>query len=540
MSTMSISRAVQADKQGNKVLATQLKSGNLVAGNQAAAVRWMERMLKLAGFDPGAVDRRFDDKTTAALRAFQGARGLAVTGELDPKTFEALRVVQKRVRAAKGKKVFGVGQKDGYVKVAEARLKKLGYDVGKVDGTFDRKTLSAMRAFRADQKKIGGSGLLTEGAMKHLRVEEKALAHAPYRARVKKGLEQHRRLDALTAQAAAKVRQVSVPGPDGKPSSTRVSGLGEGDKGRAVKALQTYLRGAGFDPKRVDGVFDERTAGALRAFQRRAKLPVTGRLTPRVWKELRQTRIYAKGDASPAQRLGEKSAAVLRTEKLLKKMGLNPGKVDGIFDARTKAAVKKAEARSGVKRPDGVLGAADLKRIKQGGGVTLSQLRRVMPSLSSSKAQAYLPHLNRAMAEAGINTKQRKAMFLAQLAHESVQLRYFEEIASGAAYEGRRDLGNVRPGDGRRFKGRGPIQLTGRANYRAAGKALGLPLESNPKMASRPSVGFRVAAWFWKSRGLNSLADRGDFIGVTRRINGGTNGLADRRRYYQRARAALS
>ncbi len=174
-----------------------------------------------------------------------------------------------------------------------------------------------------------------------------------------------------------------------------------------------------------------------------------------------------------------------------------------------------------------------------GRGVTAAQLRQIMPSLSQAKAEEYLPHINRAMQEAGINTKQRQSMFLAQLAHESGGLRYMEEIASGAAYEGRRDLGNTQPGDGRRFKGRGPIQLTGRANYRAAGRALGLDLENNPQLAARPEVGFRVAAWFWQSRGLNQHADAGNFREVTRRINGGYNGLADREAYYRRAQAAL-
>jgi predicted chitinase len=172
-------------------------------------------------------------------------------------------------------------------------------------------------------------------------------------------------------------------------------------------------------------------------------------------------------------------------------------------------------------------------------GITVEQLRAVMPNLSASKAAEYLPLLNNAMAEAQINTPQRKAMFLAQLAHESAQLRYFEEIASGAAYEGRKDLGNTQPGDGRRYKGRGPIQLTGRANYRRAGQALGLDLEGNPPLAARPDVGFRTAGWYWQSRGINEVADRGDFVGVTKKINGGTNGLADRQRYYAAARKAL-
>jgi putative chitinase len=174
-----------------------------------------------------------------------------------------------------------------------------------------------------------------------------------------------------------------------------------------------------------------------------------------------------------------------------------------------------------------------------GQGVTVDQLRRIMPSLSQAKAQQYLPHLNRAMQEAGITTKARQSQFLAQLGHESGGLRYMEEIASGAAYEGRRDLGNTQPGDGRRFKGRGPIQLTGRANYAAASRALGIDLVNNPQRAADPDVGFRIATWYWQTRGLNNLADQGNFREITRRINGGYNGLADREAYLRRAQAAL-
>merc|ERR1712232_130523 len=104
-------------------------------------------------------------------------------------------------------------------------------------------------------------------------------------------------------------------------------------------------------------------------------------------------------------------------------------------------------------------------------------------------------------------------------AHESADLKYMEEIASGAAC------------DGRRYKGRGPIQLTGRANYRTAGRDLGVDLEGNPTLAATPEWGFKVAAWFWKTRSLNQYADEGTQSGfdqVTRRINGGYNGKADR------------
>ncbi|WP_223756616.1 LysM peptidoglycan-binding domain-containing protein [Myxococcus sp. RHSTA-1-4] len=185
--------------------------------------------------------------------------------------------------------------------------------------------------------------------------------------------------------------------------------------------------------------------------------------------------------------------------------------------------------------PPPVGGVGGAKPPSGSAGVTVAQLRRVMPNLSQAKAEQYLPYLNQAMAEANITTPQRKAAFLAQLAHESGELRYMEEIASGAAYEGRRDLGNTQPGDGVRYKGRGPIQLTGRANYRAAGNALGIDLEGNPTRAKDPDVAFRIAGWYWSSRNLNTYADAGNFREVTRRINGGYNGMASREAYYRRA-----
>ncbi|MFL5346634.1 MAG: glycoside hydrolase family 19 protein [Hyalangium sp.] len=163
-----------------------------------------------------------------------------------------------------------------------------------------------------------------------------------------------------------------------------------------------------------------------------------------------------------------------------------------------------------------------------------------MRKLPEAHAIALLPHLNAAMAEGGIDTPRRRAAFLAQLAHESGELRYFEELASGKAYEGRRDLGNVQPGDGVRYKGRGPIQITGRANYRAAGAALDIDLENNPNRAAEPEVGFRTAVWFWTSHHLNKYADEGNLDAITYRINGGYNGKSSRDAYYQQALKLLS
>lgn len=152
------------------------------------------------------------------------------------------------------------------------------------------------------------------------------------------------------------------------------------------------------------------------------------------------------------------------------------------------------------------------------------------------------------MSEASIDNCLRLAAYSAQLAHESGGLLFFEEIADGSQYEGREDLGNTQPGDGRRYKGRGPIQLTGRANYRSAGSGLGRAFESMPEEVGMPSGGFEAAAWFWRERVDNADADAGTqegFDQITIAINGcggvisGCNGVADRNNRWEEAKRLL-
>jgi putative chitinase len=157
-----------------------------------------------------------------------------------------------------------------------------------------------------------------------------------------------------------------------------------------------------------------------------------------------------------------------------------------------------------------------------------------MPGLSYEKAAAYLPPMEEAMLQFGIGSTPRCRMWLAQIGHESLSLRFFEEIASGQAYEGRRDLGNTQRGDGVRFKGRGPIQITGRYNYTQASKAMGVDLVAKPHLAAEPAYAFRISAWWWFAHGLNEISDTGDVVAATRRINGGLNGLADRQERFDR------
>jgi putative chitinase len=126
-------------------------------------------------------------------------------------------------------------------------------------------------------------------------------------------------------------------------------------------------------------------------------------------------------------------------------------------------------------------------------------------------------------------TPQRLTEFMGECAHETGGWQWMAEIASGAAYEGRRDLGNTQPGDGRRFKGRGLIQLTGRANYTRAAQETGLPLLQKPELLEQPDNAVLAACLYWRWRGLNELADAGQSDTITRRINGGINGIEDRR-----------
>lgn len=175
--------------------------------------------------------------------------------------------------------------------------------------------------------------------------------------------------------------------------------------------------------------------------------------------------------------------------------------------------------------------------------ITRQQLLTIAPN-AKSRIDTYLPYINQYAEQFGIKTRLRVCHFLAQIMHESGELRYTEEIASGSAYEGRKDLGNIYPGDGKKFKGRGLIQITGRANYKAYNDYLvkgGMTVDllKTPELLSKPLGAVKSAMWFWQTHGLNELADRDDILAITRRINGGTNGLTQRKLYYQRAKIVI-
>jgi putative chitinase len=173
--------------------------------------------------------------------------------------------------------------------------------------------------------------------------------------------------------------------------------------------------------------------------------------------------------------------------------------------------------------------------------ITLEDLRAICKHAKQERLALFVEPLNATMDEFEISANPaRETHFLAQICHESGCFRYVEEIASGEAYEGRADLGNTEPGDGVRFKGRGLIQITGRANYKACGEALGHDFIADPTALEQPVYAARSAAWFWDSRNLNELADRGDSRAITKRINGGLNGYQDRLSYLALAQERLA
>lgn len=176
--------------------------------------------------------------------------------------------------------------------------------------------------------------------------------------------------------------------------------------------------------------------------------------------------------------------------------------------------------------------------------MTPAQLAESVGCPSLELAARWLDPLEAAMAEYGIDTPTRQAAFLAQIGHESGGLKYTAELwgptPAQASYEGRTGLGNFEPGDGFRYRGRGLLQITGRGNYAQVGKALGLDLLGHPDVLSEPLPAARSAAWFWQHHGLNLWADRGDFQTLTRKINGGLTGYADRLTRWADAKEALA
>lgn len=165
--------------------------------------------------------------------------------------------------------------------------------------------------------------------------------------------------------------------------------------------------------------------------------------------------------------------------------------------------------------------------------ITSDQLIKWAPN-SIKVAEVVSIFFNKYADHYHVNTSLRKAAFLSQVMHESGSFKYLREIASGRAYEGRKDLGNIYPGDGVKFRGRGYLMNTGRVNYKELSLAFfgDDTLINNPDLLATPQYGMKAAFWFWNKKDLNAFADKQMILTITKRINGGTNGLKERVHFY--------
>ncbi|MBX5483723.1 MAG: peptidoglycan-binding protein [Myxococcaceae bacterium] len=346
-------KSVKADVA---LLQKAAQSKNLLdLGDSGKAVQALQRHLRATGLYLGPVSGTFDAATADALKQFQTTKKLTATGALDLATYKALKGINKFVQngfEGKGNHAT-VGQRGSDILTVEKRLAKLGFlDAKKVDGIYDQATVDAVLRYRkADHEVPDGFKTIGSTFSKELARASKGYDHGIYRKRDvtdTKGLKRHQQLDAVVKKAVAQAGE---------------GGLAKGAKGRAVKWLQTHLEAAGFELGAQNGTFGSRTEAAVRAFQAHAKLPVTGKVDAKTWAKLSQSYFGAKSATSPAQKLGERDSAVLRTEKMLKALGYKV-KADGYFDAKTESAVKRFQKKHHLKAT-GAVGTGTLNSLKK-------------------------------------------------------------------------------------------------------------------------------------------------------------------------------
>lgn len=346
--TQRMAEAVRADLQA---IDAKVGAGETLGeADSGKAVEALQRHLRATGLYQGPVDGVFSPAVKDALSAFQTAKGLTATGEVNGKTLAALRGINLFVKDGFEGTPAREGQRGRDIAKVEAALEKLGYRPGAVDGVYDAALGKALDRFRRADAQVPDAGNGIGGTLaSELRTAAAAFDHAPRRRRevlpTEAEREQAKRRDDVTARAAA-------------------SGLSFGDEGRAVENLERHLNAAGYSVGRADEKFGARTEAALKQFQARSGLAATGELDARTWAKLNRSLFAASSATSPRQSQGEVSGAVKRTEKLLKELGYSRVEADGLFDPRTARAVRAFQRKHGLE-VSGEVGTGTLNRMKK-------------------------------------------------------------------------------------------------------------------------------------------------------------------------------
>lgn len=343
-----MAEAVRADL---RAIDAQVGTGQtLSAADSGAAVEALQRHLKATGVYTGPVDGTFSPELETALIAFQTAKGLDPSGEVNGQTLGALRQINLFVKDGFEGTPGGPGQRGRDLAKVEARLEKLGYRPGPVDGIYDAELDKAVARFRMADAQVPDGGNAIGGTFaKELAKAESAFDHTPRQRRevltTAAARERAKRRDDLTGQAAG-------------------NGVALGAKGRAVENLERHLNAAGYSVGKANETFGARTEAALKQFQLRSGLTATGELDTQTWAKLNRSLFTAKSATSPRQRAGEVGGPVKRTEKVLKELGFDKVKVDGLYDARTARAVRAFQRKHDL-GVNGEVGGLTLKRMKK-------------------------------------------------------------------------------------------------------------------------------------------------------------------------------
>lgn len=356
----------KAVKKDLAAITSKIRAGDaLNLGDRGAAVSALQRQLKAAGVYPGAISGTFDAGTEAGVKALQAAKQLEASGIVGGKTLKAIKSTDLFVKDG-FQTVARQGQSGKDIFAVERQLEKLGFRPGKADGVYDAATAAAVQRYRNADPQVKNTGkAIGAGFAKELGKASRAYNHAPYSKRTIGSVKQHARLDAATAKAAA------TP-----------SGIGPGDKGRAVLNVEKHLEAAGYELGPTNQTFGARTGAAVQAFQKASHLPETGVVDARTWSKLKSAWFAAKSGTSPAQRLGERDGAVKSTERKLKKLGFEKLKADGLFDKATQSAVKRFQKKHHLDQT-GTVGGRTMKAIDQAlkaqaGGKILETARKFL------------------------------------------------------------------------------------------------------------------------------------------------------------------